>query len=229
MKSLWCLLLAASSLAAAQPYEMKSYLNFGGWQPAAFWCDTPTRVLAVTQPASSDLPQPVKLVEWTGPNMTWNAYQLGRADPGAGQVYHALTPAGQPTSPNPAYFIHSSNIENTQDPAYRMTHINEFKVPSGRFGCRYKPQAAFLGATAHHSITVWEYGGKVTYSSTNKGGSGGVYLTGGSHTGQEYRWTNQGYTYLLTLGEPGATLSVLRGGKVLSREPFLAYSISVKP
>ncbi|WP_161883122.1 hypothetical protein [Deinococcus alpinitundrae] len=229
MKPLWLSLLAAASLASAQGYEMKSYLNLNGWQPAAYWCDTPGRVLAVTQPPqTTDNPQPVKLVQWTSANHTWQNYQLGPSDPGAGQLYTVLTPAGQPVSDSPGAFIHSSNIENVSDPAYRMTKVGEFKLPAGVFECRYQPQAAFMGATARHSITVWESGGKLTYRSSNRDGTAGVYLTGGTHKGDEYRWTKSGYAYALKLGDPGATLSVLRGGKVLSREAFQAYSVSIR-
>ena len=230
MKRLWLSLLVISSVAAAQNDEMKSYLHLNGYQPAAFWCDAPGRVLAVTQPDSTaGTPQPVKLVQWTGDQVSVKNYQLGPADPGAGQIYNSLTPAGQQVSPSPKYYVHSSNIENARDPGYRMTKVGEFKLPAGTFQCRYKPQAVFIGATARHSITVWEYQGKVTYSSSNRGGPGGVYLTGGTHQGNEYRWTKNGYTYALNLGDSGATLSVLRGGKLLSEEAFEAYSVSVRP
>ena len=234
MKPLWLSLLAAASLASAQGYEMKSYLNLNGWQSAAFWCDAPGRVLAVTQPQTTQppqttgKPQPVKLVQWTGANHTWQNYQLGPTDPGAGQLYTALTPAGQTVSDSPDSFIHASNVENVNDPQYRMTRVGEFKLPAGTFQCRYKPNAAFIGATARHSVTVWEAGGKLTYSSSNRDGTPGVYLSGGTHAGDEYRWTRNGYTYALKLGTPGATLSVLRGGKLLSREAFQAYSISIR-
>ncbi|AZI43304.1 hypothetical protein EHF33_11585 [Deinococcus psychrotolerans] len=237
MKLLWIALLAASLAAAspttAQGYEMKSYLNLNGAQPAAFWCDTPERVLAVTQPkgtggAAQPVTQPVKLLEWAGGDSSVQDYQLGPSDAGAGNLYTALTPAGQKVSQTPRYYVHSSNIENVNDPLYRMTHVNAFKVSAGTFACRYKPQAAFIGATAKHSITVWESGDKVTYSSSNHDGTPGLYLMGGTHSGQHYRWTNNGYTYALTLDDPAATLSVLRGAKVLSKEAFLAYSVSTR-
>ena len=230
MKPLWLSLLAVSSVASAQGYEMKSYVNVSGAQPAAFWCDAPGRVLAVTQPdATSDTPQPVKLVQWTGSNARVQNYQLGPSDAGAGNVYTALTPSGQQVSGSPKSYVQSSNVENVNDSQYRMTKVSEFKVPAGTFKCRYKPNAAFIGATARHSVTVWEYQGKVTYSSSNRSGQGGVYLTGGTHIGNEYRWTKNGYTYALNLGgDSGASLSVQRGGKLLSRELFEAYSVSVR-
>ncbi len=110
-------------------------------------------------------------MQWTGASHTWQHYQLGPADAGAGQVYHSLTPAGQKVSSPPQYFIHSSNIENVNDPAYRMTKVGEFKVPAGTFPCRSQPNAAFIGATAQHSVTIWESSGRVTYRSSNRDGT----------------------------------------------------------
>ncbi|TSA82430.1 hypothetical protein FNU79_13725 [Deinococcus detaillensis] len=238
MKLLWLSLLAAASLAAASPttaqgYEMKSYVRFLGFEPAAFWCDAPGRVLAVTQPkgtggAAQPVTQPVKLLEWAGSDYSVQDYQLGPSDAGAGNLYTALTPSAMPVRDAPTFFIHSSNVENARDPQYRMTHILEFKVPSGTFRCRYKPQAAFVGATALHSVTIWEHQGKVTYASTNHNGTPGVYLTGGQHSGNEYRWYKSGYTYLVKLSFENSSLIVLRGNTVLSNESFQAYSVSVR-
>ncbi len=228
---LLALVLAGSAQAQAQ-WQESSYANVGGWQPVQSWCDTPGRVLAVTAPANSG--DAVKLAQWVGGKINIQNWQLGRPDPGAGQIYTPLTPAGQTPSQTPRYFIHSSNIENTTDPAYRMTHINEYVVPAGRFQCRYVPQATVLAATARHTVIVWESGGKVTYASRNRDGTPGLQLTGGTHTrtngGRErYVWNNAGYQYVLEVGQsagPGGSLSVLKGAKTLSREELLAYSIS---
>lgn len=221
------------SAAAQARWSESSYANIGGWQPAQSWCDTPGRVLAVTTPAAET--GPVKLAQWVGGKLSVQNWQLGRPEPGAGQVYTPLIPAGQTQSENPEYFIHSSNIENTVDPQYRMTHINEYVVPAGRFGCRYVPGATVLAATAKHTVIVWESGGKVTYASRNRDGTPGIQLTGGTHTrvsGRErYVWNNAGYRYVLEVGQsgqPGGRLSVLKGTKLLSREELLAYSISVQ-
>lgn len=226
------LLLAAPAGAAG--YQEDSLANFGSWQRAAFWCDTPERVLAVSAAAGSQ--GPVTLAQWEKGRRSLQAWQLGRPDPGAGQVYTPLIPAGQPQGHSLRYFIHSSNIENTADPQYRMTHVNEFVVPAGRFQCRYVPQATVLAATAKHTVIVWEARGRVTYASRNRDGTPGVQLAGGTHTraaGRErYAWQANGYTYVLQVGNPrhadppGGSLSVLRGGRVLSREELLAYSLS---
>ncbi|CAM3347142.1 Secreted protein [Deinococcus saxicola] len=236
------LTLIGGAYAQAQPqkvpgqelqWQETSFANIGGWQAVQLWCDTPGRVLAVTSPAGSR--GDVKLAQWVGGKTSIQDWQMGRPDPGAGQVYTPLTPAGQTPGKPPQYFIRSSNIENTIDPAYHMTRINEYVVPAGRFQCRYVPQATVLAATARHTVIVWESGGKVTYASRNRDGAPGIQLAGGTHTrtlGRErYVWDNAGYQYVLEVGQlahPGGSLTVLKGGKTLSREELLAYSISVQ-
>ena len=63
-----------------------------------------------------------------------------------------------------------------------------------------------------------------------------MQLTGGTHTrvaGREvYRWTQRGYTYTVSVGNPllgqaaGGVLQVSRGSAVLSTWPLLAYTLS---
>lgn len=227
--------LALVGAASAAGYQDSSYVNLGGgnWKPAAAWCDTPGRVLAVTAPTGQGGAQPTTLVQWTGSRYTTQAWQYGPSEGAAGSSYVALTPAGRTVGGAPDFYVRLSNVENVQDPAYRMTHVSEFKVPAGTFRCRYVPQAAVLAATAKHSVVVWEQGGKVTYASQNRDGTAGVQLTGGTHTqragGDQYQWQKNGYTYTLRLGgvtTPGGTLSVTRAGRALSSESLVAYTVS---
>ena len=222
------LALAPAALAAGFREESFAQVNGGAWQSARFWCDTPGRVLALSGAGAGT----GTLTQWVGGARSQVAVTVGADDAGAGQVYTPLTVAGS-SAPAPGFFVHSSNVENVQDPAYRLTHVNEFRVPAGSFDCRYVPQAAVVAATARHSVTVWESGGRVTYASRNRDGTPGVQLTGGTHvTGgerDEYRWNRGGYSYVLVVGAaqyPVGELRVERAGRVLSREPLLAYTVS---
>ncbi|WP_189068325.1 hypothetical protein [Deinococcus radiotolerans] len=224
------LLLSSLPLASAAGFTEASFaqVRAGAWSPVRFWCDTPGRVLAL----STSAPGAGTLMQWVGGARSQVAVTVGADDAGAGQVYTPLTFAGR-RAPAPGFFVHSSNMENVQDPAYRLTHVNEFRVPDGSFACRYVPQAAVLAATAKHSVIVWEAGGKVTYASRNRDGTPGVTITGGTRTTRdgraEYRWNRGGYGYVLTVGlagHAGGELRVERAGRVLSRESLLAYSVS---
>lgn len=224
------LLLSFLPVASGAGFTEASFaqVGAGGWQPVRFWCDTPGWVLALSGAGAG----PGTLTQWVGGVRSQVAVTVGADDAGAGQVYTPLTFAGR-SAPAPGFFVHSSNVQNVQDPSYRLTRVSGFRVPAGSFDCRYVPQAAVVAATARHSVTVWEAGGKVTYASRNRDGTPGVQLTGGAHvTGgerDEYRWNRGGYGYVLVVGTaraPGGELRVERAGRVLSREPLLAYSVS---
>lgn len=231
-----CVLLV--SAAAQQRHETRSYLNSPaaprGWQSAAFWCDAGHRVLALTQPLKRVArAQPVQLLRWTGAQFTRQRYQLGLSDAGAGSVVNTIAPAGQQPDSGGLfkYYVHTSNVENTRDPAYQMDRVVEFVMPEGTYACRYNSQATFMGATARHSITVLKNGTSLRYISVDRDGSAGLSIVAGTHkvnaAGDEYRWTNAGYTYLLHVRSSGTHLDVLCGQQTVQRETFLAYSVSV--
>ncbi|AWT36592.1 hypothetical protein GCM10008956_18350 [Deinococcus arenae] len=228
------LFLASVPLASAAGFSEASFAQVGAqggagvWKPVRFWCDTPGRVLALSGAGAGA----GTLTQWVGGARSQVGVTVGADDPGAGQVYTPLTFAGR-AAQAPGFFVHSSNVENVQDPAYRLTHISEFRVPAGSFACRYVPQAAVLAATAKHSVIVWDAGGKVTYASRNRDGTPGVMITGGTRATRdgrtEYRWNRGGYGYVLTVGlagHAGGELRVERAGRTLSRESLLAYSVS---
>ncbi|QBY07053.1 hypothetical protein E5F05_03845 (plasmid) [Deinococcus metallilatus] len=238
------LALSGLALAAPQRYEMQSYVNsVKKWEPAFAWCDAPDRVLAVTRPASTDPNevQPVTFMRWLkrNPGQPYIAqYLLGPSEGAAGTVYTSLIPPGRTphSEATPQSFVSISNVENVIDPAYRMTHVNEFKLDGKSYRCRYVPQAAFMGATNKRTVIVWDNGRAATYATRNFDGTPGVYVTGGQKRQQaeatvyEFK-TGDGYTYQLKIAPQeysgNAELSVLRQGQVIQTEPFLAYSISL--
>lgn len=237
------LALCALALAAPQRSEMRSYVHVNGRvQPAFAWCDAPDRVLAVTRPAKPAVtPQPVTLLTWPkahAAQVQRAAWQLGPDDAGAGNIYVALTPAGQAVTEGRTSFIHISNVENVNDPAYRMTRVGPFKLGDRTYDCRYAPQAAFMGATSKRTVIVWDNGRAATYATRNFDGTPGVYVTGGRRIANEeltaYEFTTKnGYRYRVELWTPeyGGAGSVLvsKGNQQLLDESFNAYSVSLPP
>lgn len=218
-------------VAAAPAYQMNSYALVNGKNQAVFaWCDAPNRVLALAKGNKTNLYHWAKHPSGLG-SMSTSQVTVGAADPGAGQIYYPLKiTAGSRNGQSG--FLHTSNVENVQDPAYRMTHINEFKLGSDVYACRYVPQAAFLGSTNKRTVIVWDAGDTITYATRNFDGSAGVYVTDGKSSsgaaGLDYRFTTKdGYTYTLKASATTAFLTVSKGGKVLSSEKFVAYSLSL--
>ena len=109
--------------------------SFSGRQPLWAWCDSPDRVLALIQygvPATTYAQTtPAELHEWPKTaaglgKIQVSEVQIGVPDPGAGQIYTPLNLTSGPRKGQSGY-VHTSNIENTNDPAYRMRKTGEFK------------------------------------------------------------------------------------------------------
>lgn len=228
MKKFIGVLLCALSFAQAAGYEMKSYVALGGkTQPAFAWCDASDRVFAVPQVAGPlTQPQPARLLTWlkkgsVGPKVS--SIQLGAGDGAAGSVFYPLGRNGD--------YLRLSNVENTNDPAYRLSRVSSFKVGGKEHPCRYVKDAVFIGVTNKRTVIIWDNGRAATYATRNFDGSAGVYVTGGKvnfdDLGREYTFAApDDYTYLVLYHEYSAFLQVKRGEKVLLEEPFVAYSFS---
>jgi hypothetical protein len=233
---LTALALAGLALAAPQRYEMKSYVQIGGKvRPAFAWCDAPETVIALTTPQSGQATLAVRDKGQSNllPPNTFPA-TVGDPDPGAGQIYFPLTWKNGASTVKGS--LHTSNIKNVQDPAYRMTHINEFRLSDIQHRCRFVPQAAFMGATNKRTVIVWDNGKTATYATRNFDGTPGVSVTGGRKTANEeltaYEFeTRDGYRYRVEImtQEYGGTGSIYvsEGRQQPLQEPFLAYSISL--
>lgn len=236
------LVLSGSAIAAPQRYEMRSYVNAGGkMQPAFAWCDAPGRVLALRQfdtpagPAQRNAPQytVTELYEWPKTRaglgkLRRSEVRIGWPDAGAGQTFHSLKATSGPRQGQSGH-LRTSTVEN-EDPAYRMTRVNEFRLNGTSYRCRYQPQAVFMGSTAQRTVIVWDNGRAATYATRNFDGTPGVYVTGGKvsydELGPEYTFRNGSYTYLVKYDPYAAFVLVQRGGRTLRTETFLAYSYS---
>lgn len=238
----------ALALAAPARFEAKSFMTVDGRvQPAFAWCDAPDRIIAVTQPANADSNQSqlVKLrqvLKRPAPNTDAfdyvAEYLLGPSEGAAGSMYTALLLPGRTQNFGAAsqYFIRRSNVENVQDPAYRMSRVNEVRTPEGSFRCRYVPQAVLMGVTSKRTVIIWDNGKTITYATRNFDGTPGIYVTGGQkgHSlegGTAYEFsTKDGFLYRVVVDSygpgTGFTVNVLRNGTVKGRESFLAYTVS---
>lgn len=247
------LLWAGANASAPRPltpapetgrFSMSSYL---GKQPLLAWCDAPRRVLALLQygiPAETAQATPPngELYEWPKTaaglgKIQVSEVQLGAPDPGAGQIYTPLKLTSGPRKGQSGY-VHTSNIENTNDPAYRMTKTGEFKLGNAVYKCRYVKDAAFIGVTRKRTVIIWDNGKTATYATRNFDGSAGVYVTGGRRIppgmegGTHYEFSAPGgITYYVNIDangpKTGASVIVRQDGHLEPGQPFLAYSVSL--
>lgn len=220
---------------------MQSYVQAGGQiRPALAWCDAPQSVFALIHPQGQG--RQAQLLEWQvqGGTLTQrppSSVTLQDTDAGAGQVYQPFAVTAGLRRGQPGV-VRSSNVENVQDPAYRMTRISTFTLDTTEHRCRYVPQAAFLGVTAKRTVIVWENGGKATYATRTFDGTPGVFVQGGVSPADVRLNSPQGFTGLYTWTVAGGItyhldlrrneLAVRQRGRTVLRESFLAYSVSTR-
>lgn len=229
--------LALSALAAAAPqrFTQSTFVLDGvRWQPAVVLCDAPDRVITLSNSGAASIAVYRRFFKANPARVTRTMYSVGAPDGAAGSIYRPLYPLrdGVDTSKY-TYFFRTSDVQGTAS-GETMDRVSLNTPLDGRVTCRWASGVVFLGVTGRRTVIVRAHGDRVTYTSRDFGGQGGVTVTGGQHTpgGQEeYAWTTpDGYTYGLEVGSPsggpGATLTVSRNGQTLRREGFLAYSVS---
>lgn len=245
LTGLFVLTALGAALSASAGFVEQSSMRVGTTTtPLKAWCDAPQGVVALGAfviPGTGAASGVTGLTVWPktrGGLGSPEAAQVrwGPPDAGAGNVYWPLTVLDGARK-GQAGFLHTSNVENVQDPAYRMTHVNEVKLGRDVYRCRYVPQAAFLGVTAKRTVIVWDNGRTATYATRNFDGTPGVSVTGGkridfgTETGWGYEFTTpDGYRYTVAQGDfvpnPHMRLDVFKGGKAALYEPFVAYTAS---
>lgn len=212
------LFVGLSALASAAGYQMTSGLQgVGQTQPLLAWCDAPQSVYALTRSAGKGT-----LYEWPkAGGERVQTVKMGEGDGAAGSVFYPFN-AGKLSG-----HVRMSNIENTLDPAYRMTHVGEFAFGGVAHRCRYVSDAAFMGVTGKRTVIIWHKENGATYATYNFNGKRGVKVAG-QKLGQGWAFTApQGYRYRVVREAGLWRLDVWRGNRRLQSELFRAYSLSL--
>ncbi|WCT75156.1 hypothetical protein PQ455_08050 [Sphingomonas naphthae] len=225
------LLAALAAPAAAQPpltLGAATYVRAPkGWQAAWFACDP----IGANDLIVAGEPRKARVTLWRmkrDASLPWKGdFTLGRADPGAGQIYFALSAKGRERGN-----IHGIN-PGMADPNPRLPSISSVTLDNHRTQCRMADGAILLAMTTKRSLIVSRERGGLVYRAFEPGKTTpAIRLARGeavpAGNGIAYRFTNKGYDYRLVAGHgtAGGTLTVTRGGKVELTEPFVAYSMA---
>jgi hypothetical protein len=164
------------------------------------------------------------------------SYQVGAADPGAGQVYWSLSQGGKA-----AGSIHGVNPAMIEGGASEPA-IAGVELAGRRLECRLLAGTRFIGLDSRRSVVVTEGAQGLTYQSFDYRRRGAVTrpdgaqrsnvptlkLAGGSEIGPDpagFRFANAGYTYTIAWGPAGAaTLSVTRAGQRVGIDHLVGFS-----
>lgn len=174
-------------------------------------------------------------------------FDLGEGDGAAGSVYNALNRDGQQMG-----YVRQINpgVLETQGIAYTPV-FSSIKIGDREVSCRWLPRTRLFGFTGKRSFAVTEdASGDLIYTAygfADAAGQRQIELSDNARTTTfslevrgghedvgpnrtEYRFTNNGYTYVITANkDQTGTLAVMQGGREVQSEPITAFETGNGP
>ena len=225
-------LLTGSLLTGAAAPDVRTAVAVAGrMTPAWFVCDAAGPFDFVVGQKDSRGQARIFRFSKVAPNSPSSAvYAVADGDAGAGQVHYALTHKGRDAGD-----LHAVN-PGVFDPPAALPPLSSVEVDGVRAECRLEEGLIFTGFTARRGVSVIRSAkGELTYrtfdfarpnAATPSAEAGGGSLTRRG-AGGAFRFGKAGYGYEIAIpaaASAPATLTVTRGGRLVQREPFLAYS-----
>lgn len=174
-------------------------------------------------------------------------YDLGDGDGAAGSIYNALNRDGQQ-----AGYVRQINSGMLETPGAAYTPVfSSIKIGDREVSCRWLPRTRLFGFTGKRSFAVTEdASGDLIYTAygfADAARQHSVELSDNARTTTfslevrdgkedvkpdhtEYRFTNNGYTYVITANkDQTGTLAVLQGSRQVQSEPITAFETGNGP
>ena len=212
--------------------------------PAWFLCDVldrPQAVVLGVHPRDGG-PTRATFIDKTDRGAARSAtFDIGPGDPGAGQIHYPVRDRDGLLGE-----LHEVNPGMVADPPGALTPtFMSVKLGSGGGRCRWEPGMRFLGVTARRSVEVTQGAdGRLRYAAfgfdrpsavverpPGQSSAPSLVVEGGRETarsaGARFDFEAGGFGYRVEAPNAAgarATLTVLRGGRVVQREAFLAYT-----
>lgn len=168
-------------------------------------------------------------------------YGVGAADPGAGQIFYALTRNGAD-----AGNLHAVNPGLLDPSLPEPLNFTAISIDGKQLSCRLINHIRLMAVTARRGLTVTREAGKLIYRSYDYAHMGAVVngddaqqtnvpslrINGGSQTGGAggatmFRFVNNGYTYRISLpaSKAAGLLTVVHGGHTILSERLLGFTL----
>ena len=241
------LALFAAGAAHAADRSVTHVVLPGMARTAWFLCDVlnaPAAVI-VGKPGPDGKAQIALIAKAGGAPPVVKLYGIGRADPGAGQIYWPLRRWGKE-----AGNLHAFN-PGMLDPGMVTTpSFVSMRLDTADYQCRWLARSRLVGVGARHSVVVRAgKDGALLYESFDHGANaplrkpdgvqrstvpslqigGGVESRDGKG-GTVFRFARREHVYSVHVPAMGqAWAEVTRAGRSLSREPLLAWTFAPRP
>ena len=228
--------------AAGQPFERsRTYWQAGGAVGQAwFICSAldGADVIVATRPDGKGR---ISLVQPTAKDPP-SDYRLGRPDPGAGQIYWPLsTLSGQSVGA-----LHAFNPGALDDPKFATTAtFTSIRVAGAQWNCRWLERTRLIGFSDKRTMAVTQApDGTLEYrtydfkdagrlkridAGAEQATTASLDIKGGRSTPGGFAFAHSGFAYDVAASPRGATIEVRKSGRLVQREPLIAWTIAPAP
>jgi hypothetical protein len=236
--ALAALLLPAPVLAAASPDDSITRINAAPAREGWFVCDAVSSPYALFAGKVTGGASVITLLDRRTGRFDTQSYQVGPADPGAGQIYWSLSRGGKEIGN-----VHAVNPGMIEDDGATVPTVTSVKLDDRQLDCRFLTHTRFIGIDSRRTVVVVETPQGLVYQAfgfqargpvTNPDGvqrsnKPTLRLLGGSEIvgdGRGFRFANGGYVYFIQRpkGNEAAGLTITRNGLLLGAEKFVGFT-----
>lgn len=235
-----CLALLAPTalIAAASPDDSVTRINAVPARDGWFVCDAVSSPYALFAGKVDKGASVVTLLDRRTGKFDTRSYQVGQADPGAGQINWSLSRGGKEIGS-----IHAVNPGMIEDDGATVPTVTGVKLDDKQLDCRFLTHIRFIGIDSRRTVVVTETPQGLVYQafSFRKRGPAvqpdGVQRTskptlrllGGSEVVGDrpgFRFANGGYVYYVQRprGAEAAGLTVTHNGILLGTEKYVGFT-----
>ena len=237
-------LAALLALPAAAVADEGSRTMITGAGPGWFVCDgidAPVVILAGSR--DSDGMATFTTLSKRGVRPAIRRFTVGRADPGAGQIYYSLGTGGREVGN-----VHAVDPGMVPPPGRATTPlVTGVSIGGQNVQCRWRADTVANGVTARRGIAITREHGALVYRSfdfarpsaqvnpdgVQRTSRPSLELRGGAARidpdgRREWRFDNRGFAYVVSAEADAsdAMLVVRRGGRIVQREPLLGLTLA---
>jgi hypothetical protein len=229
---------AASAIAEASPDDSVTRINAAPVRDGWFVCDALSSPYALFAGKVDKGASLITLLDRRNGRFDTQAYQVGPADPGAGQIFWSLSRAGKEVGN-----VHAVNPGMIDEGGATVPTVTSVKIDDKQLDCRWLAHTRFIGIDSRRTVVVTETPQGLVYQAFGFAKRGPVInpdgvqqtskptlrLLGGSEVVGDrpgFRFANGGYVYYVQRprGGEAAGLTITRNGSLIGAEKYVGFT-----
>jgi hypothetical protein len=231
-------ILFTTSAMATTPDDSTTRINAAPARDGWFVCDAVSGPVALFAGKVTGGASLITLLDRRTGRFDTQSYQVGPADPGAGQIYWSLSQGGKEIGN-----VHAVNPGMIDEGGATVPTVTSVTIGTARLDCRFLAHTRFIGVDSRRTVVVTETPQGLVYQAFGFRKRGPVVnpdgvqrsnrptlrLLGGSEIvgdRQGFRFANAGYVYVIQRprGGEAAGLTVTRNGILIGSEKFVGFT-----